>query len=262
MPIGQNSNQPYDDNFGAYNKDWDSPVNDPNITSFGSYDPVTGTYKYPSGGSGGGGTLPFGGNSGAQPALGMTGDPLTGGLGSTGTGALGGASGGIGSGAGVGAAGSAAAGQGGIWQNILTALGSSSAGGYAGALKTYGPYIMALISAVTGNKGKFEQNPEDPALTAARNKQIGFVDNSPTRDLYGGLLSSFMQGGGVSGWKSPAPLAGGQFYQSQGMGQGGNDALTAYIHQVMSGLAPQQPASSPGGFTPEKDKFQGAGLVP
>lgn len=220
-------------------------------------------------GGGGGGVAPVGagGGSGSYGATGAT----------TGTTATYGGGTAAGSGGGA-AAGSAAGGLAGspfnpasypasyagaqpsVWQNIISALGSGSAGSYASAIKEYGPYIMALISALGGNKGKFEQQPESPQLTAARDKQLGFVDNSPTRNLYGGLLQSFVGGGAGGGWKAPAPMAGGQFYQSQGLGEGGNSAISAYIAQVMAGLQQQGGGGSGlsgglAGFTPEKDKI-------
>lgn len=72
-----------------------------------------------------------------------------------------------------------------------------AAWGKAGQLlNTYAPILAGLYGMVSGaGKGKFEQQPEDPLLTAARKRQMGFVDQSPMRNLYASLLGGYMQHG-------------------------------------------------------------------
>lgn len=49
------------------------------------------------------------------------------------------------------------------------------------ALAVYGAYRSS-------QPGTFQRVPEDPSQTAARQRLLGFVDNSPTRDLLGNLI--------------------------------------------------------------------------
>lgn len=141
----------------------------------------------------------------------------------------------------------------GVWANILKALGSTGASGYASAIKEYGPFILSLIAGLTQKHGTYEQQPESPQLTEARNRQLGYVENSPTRNMYASLIQQFLAGGGAGAWHSPAPMAGGQFYQSAGM-SGADPAIAEYLRQVSQGLGGSGSQAPNGGFVPERDK--------
>lgn len=72
----------------------------------------------------------------------------------------------------------------------VAAPAAAAAGTYLGmTVPQWLNSALALYKAYSSSQpGKFQQIPEDPSQTAARQKLLGFVDNSPTRDLLGNLI--------------------------------------------------------------------------
>lgn len=71
-----------------------------------------------------------------------------------------------------------------------TVAAPAAAGTYLGmTVPQWLQSALALYGAYKGSQpGKFQQIPEDPSQTAARQKLLGYVDKSPTRDLLGNLI--------------------------------------------------------------------------
>lgn len=133
---------------------------------------------------------------------------------------------------------------------LATTAGTTAAATYAGmtipqwlqtALGVYGAYRSS-------QPGRFQQIPEDPSQTAARQKLLGFVDNSPTRDMLGNLISQRL--GAAHGFQLP-PGANG--YNPTPAGNAGGYDLSKILPTLMGhGMAPSgAPSGAPTTAAPD-----------
>lgn len=172
-----------------------------NSYDWGQHDPSVTNPNSGSGGSTSGITYDSHGNP-----IGIQTGPSTGGSGGFGNGG-GGSGGGLpwfGGGSST-PAGYTSVAQGG---GLITGTGAAATTG-TGAASYLGMTVpqwistaLSLYGAYRGSQpGRFQQIPEDPTQTAARAKLLGYVDNSPTRDMLGNLIAQRL--GSAHGFQLP-----------------------------------------------------------
>lgn len=73
----------------------------------------------------------------------------------------------------------------------------------------YGALITALVGAYGATRNKsFHIAPESPETAAIRQRILGFVDNSPTRNMLGQMLGDYMKSDQNSPYQPPPPTYG------------------------------------------------------
>jgi hypothetical protein len=114
------------------------------------------------------------------------------------------------------------------------------------ALKTYGAYKSS-------QPGKFQQIPEDPSQVAARARMLGFIDNSPTRDMLSGLIKQRL--GSATGFQLPPGMNG---YNPNPDG-GGSAAPKYDLSKIFGGGNPAAPHANTGPGIATQAHLEGGG---
>lgn len=111
-------------------------------------------------------------------------------------------------------------------------LAAKDAGGYA-------QIINAIIGAYGALKSHKPQTVNDPLNDALRARIYGFIDNSPTRNMLGGMLGDYIKGNANSTW-TPAPA-------KYGYNPYPNGVPKYDLSGILPMLQPPQPQQGTGG---------------